>query len=944
MEKYREPTDEQLKEVLRRIPTLQLRRAFFEGLKNPLWVKALAKQGAFANPPEPKVLDDGSVRDIYWPEIDYLVRVSNEVPVDVVDVLVKLTKSNNAWVKRAVFEVGSSIPADQAVRLRPLINFWVSTGFGWRTDPRHLVGFATNLLSGGQREAGIWFANLLFKPMKTKRLDKTGTALEEYWYAHELPRLVEKLGGGGLAVVLPWLVVFERSNGHFSKKSDISYFARDSIRVSDREYEDVEQALIDAVRDLAITAMKQDPQKSRSLLLDTKMILARKIALFSLSEAIEQDVDESGMAPLLDVAYELLLDEPSLSEGCRIDHADLARAFAKRRPDSLEKLATALDLACARLDDERLREWLARETDDPAAINKSVLQYQDAWMHRWLAAIGSDALPAELRDRLAELDARLGVIESPREPSSTITSWTGPNSPITQDEMSLMSPNELVAHLESWHDTGNGFGPEPSHEGQGRSVAALLTTSPDAIAGVEGLVDRLRPTYLRSIMQGWEAAVKAGLTLNWEQVLLTARQILAHSDESGFPAEGGRFDEDLDFRPAKEAVVGLLEELAKKRDEGSNVLVPVSILNQVAELLLGAANDKTEFSRYVVGAKDSSMDALTLSLNWRWPVWLRGLTHLIAHGSETGWFEAARSAFEDELARDDPYGASRAVLGEGLARLFIADQEWVELRRGDWFGAEEDSSRNQQFALSVAVATHRYHKQLLELLGPAMIGAIRSTEAVAVGWRTETDPLQEIGGWLVEAVIRGEQTLDDPVVTVFFSEAPVDVRGGAMGHVAWRFMRADEVSSGIRDKFATLWDNRLEHVREHPADKEELSGFYWVVKSGKFETGWWLPRLKEVASLDPTLGRQRYMISEELGSSASLDPHAAFDVLRLLLAVQDEDGLTSYGLMRDAVPQILAAAITSGDANLKADAERYMNQLGEQGNLQLESEVWALTS
>src|SRR3954463_11780361 len=116
MANYQAPTEEQVREVLRRIPTLQLRRAFFENLKNPLWVEPLAREKVFRDPPEPEVTDEGLIRDIYWPEMDYLVRVAPDVPRAVVDVLLSLNKSNNAWVRRGVFTIGAVIPAAEAAR------------------------------------------------------------------------------------------------------------------------------------------------------------------------------------------------------------------------------------------------------------------------------------------------------------------------------------------------------------------------------------------------------------------------------------------------------------------------------------------------------------------------------------------------------------------------------------------------------------------------------------------------------------------------------------------------------------------------------------------------------------------------------------------------------------------------------------------------------------
>ncbi len=67
-----------------------------------------------------------------------------------------------------------------------------------------------------------------------------------------------------------------------------------------------------------------------------------------------------------------------------------------------------------RVDDEELREWLSRDGADGSAIDERVEDYNDRQMHRWLSAIGHDALSEQLRTRLTELDG-VGVIESPLE-------------------------------------------------------------------------------------------------------------------------------------------------------------------------------------------------------------------------------------------------------------------------------------------------------------------------------------------------------------------------------------------------------------------------------------------------------------------------------------------------------------------------------------------------
>lgn len=934
--KFQAPTDEQVKEVLRKILTPQLRRAFFEGLKNPLWLAPLAKEGVFSHPPEPEAAGDGLIRDVYWPEIDYLIRVAEEVPEEVVDVLLQLDKSNNAWARRGAFAIGATIPADQAARLQPLIESWKPTGWGWRTDPRDLVAFAVNLLQGGQTQVGAWLAGMIFKPYQLNDRRKPGSVLDDYWYEVGLPKIVAAIGDDGLAIVLPWLVDYERLSGHLKNGMDFTYLSRESIRNRTNEHEDVEQALIDAVKDLAIRAMLVDAPVAEGMLLRSNMLLGRKIALFAVSEAIGQvDKDDQRMRGLLDVAGKLLFDDRSSHYSCRIDYAELARAVAHVSPEMLDALPQFIDRGY-KANGDSLRERMRTDGVDGSETDERVRQSSEHWKHSWLSAIGVEALPASLRTTLADLDLKCGVIDSPLEPTQIVTRWMGPNSSVSQDEMAAMSPAELISNLESWHASGDGWGPEPSHEGQARELTALLTTNPRAVAGVSNLVGRLRPIYLRAILSGWQAAVKANVEPDWIQVAEVIAGVLEHSDESPFPAEGGRGDDDADFRYAKQAAVELLEQLAKPN---ATLTIPDGPMLRFAEMMIGSSSDEAAWDHYIAHAGSGEMDAFTTSLNWQWPISIRGLIYLMAHGTDTSWYEPARSVLEAELSREDTHGASRAVVGEGLGRLLSVDPEWLEPRVPELFGPESGLSVQQQIALTTAITVHHYHSTIYELLASSMIGAIRSEQPIVAGWRTQFDPLQRIGDWVINAIIRGHHTIENALAHEFFSVVSPKIRGDALGYVGWAFVHAQNVDDQIRDRLAGLWDSRVVHVRAHQEDSEELIGFCWLVKSHKFDAEWWLPRLKEAIELCPEVSSESHMIGKDIASAADVDPRAAFEVLKSLLAGREESGLVSFELTRNAVPIVIAKAIASGDEGLKQDAVAYMNELGEKGNLSLEREV-----
>lgn len=944
MGSYKVPTAAEVQAVLLKVPTFQLRRAFYEGLRNPRWVRPLFEAGAFTNPPEPEQTDDGYIRDIYWPEISYLVRVAADAPADVVDVLLSLVDSSNAWVKRSVFEIGSKIPAADAARLKPLLEAWAMTGFGWRTDPRDQVSCAIALLEGGETKLGRWLANHLFAPRPSKSDDpfrrKPELVLDEYWYQEELPRLVPALGVDALKAVSGWLARYAEFSGQAKNGHDFSGMIRPSIRSRRDSHPSTEDSLVDAVRDLAVPAMLDDPDGATKVLLNSGVQLMRKIAMFVVAESIRQRRDaELDARYLLAVAERLLADEASDDANLRVEYAELAQAVATVDPNSLQVINGFIAHAYA--DDLKwMRERLVDEEIPDAEATAQITDRADRYKHRLLSAIGPDALPPQLRTELAEMDAKSGAIEESLTPNGMITGWSGPNPFSSQDEMAAMSPTELVEHLASWHDTGDGWGPEPSHEGQGRELSGLLTTNPLALAGVSDLVRQLRPTYLRAILHGWEAALKADLELDWSQVAELVRAVLAHADESPFPVEGGTHDDDKGFRSAKSAAVGLLQELVKMRDSRP---IPEESLADFANLLIEDADDETAWAEYdEYEAGENGWDPLTMSINWQWPERLRGLISLATRATDAPWKQSALAAVERELARQDGHGAGRAVLGESLARLFNDSSDWLTSHVDEFFGSRQSLSVGQQVTLTTAIATHRYHRELYDLLSGPMIAAIGFEGELARGWRSESDPVQQIGEWTIDALIFGHKTAEDPLVQTFFTTASAESRGGSLASIAWSFFRADKVDDPIRDRFAALWDERVQHVKDHPEDHGELKGFYWCAKGGKFDVEWWLPRLQEALEIEPAIALEGYMIGKELAQASSVDPATALAVLKLLLEGRDEGGMVSFDLTRNAVPVVIANAMSADDSDLKVAAEAYMNELGAKGNLQLEAEVKAV--
>ncbi|MBM7389786.1 hypothetical protein JOE37_002780 [Clavibacter michiganensis] len=933
MTQYHTPSQDQVLEALRRIPTPQLKRAFFEGLNNPLWLQPLFEAGIFATPPEQVIHSDGSHGDPYWPALEYLTRVAPDAPAIAVDAILALSDESNVWIRRAAFAIATSTPPEEAVRLIPAIKQWSRSTLGWRTDPTHLIAYCVRLLSYGYRTEGLWLADALLNTRTSADHTATDPLLDEYWYSISMSRIAPLLDASSLGLVIGWLSHYDRANGGPNAVALI----RTTIAEPNNTYHRLEDSLVDAVRDVAGLAFFNEPEATATTLIDAGLTITHRIAMYLCEQAIQASLALATSAQRFIRSAELLLFETrEVDELVRVEFGLLARALNEVSPTSMsamnEFLSRGPDVGIDVLT-ERLRR-----TDDnnDAEATARAETFICEWRHSWLSAVGHEALPEVLQAELSELDSMLGPIQDPLRRPITFTSWTGPNSPMTVEDLAAMTPDQLLDHLRTWHHEGDGWGPEPSHEGQARALTTLVTNAPNSLTITPSTSSQLRPTYIRAILNGWQGALKLNTTLEWKDVAILAQSVLNHSRDSDWPTEGGRLDDDDSFDWSKQSAVSLLTELVKKQPSVRQI--PDAALIEFARILI-SFSDVYGYEAYSAHDHGETPDPMTVSLNWEWPLRIKGLTNLIEHGPDAEWGGAARQALAVELDKPDPIGASRAVLGEAIGRLYSADESWVNRNVEAIFGSEEPLTLNDQIALACALGAYHYHHKLFSLLEPRILGAIRQATPLASGWRGYGTPEEAVGSWVIKSVIFGDRSVRDSTVVEYYTTTDADQRGKALGSIAWQFSHSDIVSEAILDKYAEFWDERIAFVRENHDSSDELRDFYWVVRCDKYEASWWLPRMEEVLQLCRTAANGRGLIGRKLAEAASIDARRAFNVLMLMLDSHGDSAVVPYDLARNAVTVVIARALVSQDYSLQAEATMLMNRLGEAGYLDLQDEV-----
>ena len=133
MKSWTKPTDELVDKALTSIKKVTARKYFFSRLENPLWLKPLAKRGCFKSPPKSLRFDDGTIRFPYWPEIRYLKNVCNDLPNEVINLVVNLPKVDNPVIYDGILDIALQLNGKQSVKLKGKILEYAGMEHQWQT-------------------------------------------------------------------------------------------------------------------------------------------------------------------------------------------------------------------------------------------------------------------------------------------------------------------------------------------------------------------------------------------------------------------------------------------------------------------------------------------------------------------------------------------------------------------------------------------------------------------------------------------------------------------------------------------------------------------------------------------------------------------------------------------------------------------------------------------
>lgn len=906
------------------------REYFFANLRSPDWLAPLREAGRFKVPVQ-ALKEKGGITFVAWPESAYLARIATKAPDLVRDIILETAATDNERVHQDFVEAAIKMPAPAAADVAKFEAAWIrKQSFLYTLYPEKVGELISHLAKHGRTGAALALARevlMIAAPAPAEEDDdehpfrfpsEPHGKCRQWEYqrvlsahipdlVHAAPELTLRL----LADLLE-MALRVRSRAQQDRDEDYSWIWRPEIASSNLDT--FSEALISATRDAAVvlSASPEMTAKMVDLLRSRKWRIFRRLAAYLLRV--------SATAPAQKI--EEVLTEPTEYQDFPGRTPEFDKLLAERfatlsepgRETVLSFIARGPDLSVFKK---------RRELEGNPASEDEVARVADYWRLRWLHQIRAE-LPTAWRDKYDALAMQFGK-PSTDETTGRIHTFVGPTSPKSTEELEKMSLDELVAFLGSWKSTGEWNAPSP--EGIGRTLAGMLTTDPQKFAASANLLRGLAPTYVRSAIDGFTAAIKNGKSFSWERVIELCEWAVQQGNETKEPKESIA-DADPDWNLTRKSVGWFLIEALKLEDSRA---LPVSFREPIWAILEVLAQDPIPFEETPYG---KGMFAGSLSLNvtrgvaldgmLQYARWLYNKSAVYGERRDLDSIPELKHALDDHIAHDDTITA-REVFGRNFPTLFWLDREWATSSAKLIFGGKGGPLGE------IAWANYLLFCPAYDDLLPVLVGYYsKGIDQIGTGFRKDVDEIdRHLAQHLVSFYWRGKIRIDsdDKLIAKFFRSAPASLRSHAIEIIGRSLYDAKSVQPEVFDRLRALWEWRFGALKQHPCDGEPIPFGIWFA-SGQFDLDWSFENLLSVLRLCHK-AELDFWVVERLASVAHDRPAAAAQALGMMVE-GDREGWAMHG-WGDHPRTVLATALASRDKGAEDQARWVIDLLGSRG-------------
>ncbi len=942
MKSWKTPTPEIVDKAIANMVRLEQQRYFFENLNNPAWIGPLEKKGWFSTPPTPKRDEErGTIEFQQWPALKYLSKMAAFDPGTVAQVMRAVPPSENPYIIQSFINAALAMPAEIADTLIAQILKMVEHPYIMRGD---VVGdLAVHLASGGKPASALKLLRAALEVVPDRR--PIPEALKEFnpdyrheartrMSAYEYQLIIQRNGSDlvrflGAAFVELLSNILERALSLEQKRKkgaaiteDYSYIWSSSL-TSGGTTESAKKFLIPAVLQYADAFASQGAEQLETV---RKILGARRFKVFRRIELEllrrHPDLAGSGIS-------EKLIDRDAFEDiGLRYEYdALLAKIFGTLSAAQQQQILAWIDDGLNR---ERLieRGFSEQEAEDAS----------DAWRLERLTPI-KDFLEAGWLERYESLHKRFG---DPPDRTRTRGGFyqASSKSPKQSPELAEMPVADIIEYLKTWRPKPNESFPfGPSEDGLGAVLTEIVGKKAAEFSEQLGELKDTDPTYVRSAIQGFEAAVRSKAAFEWQPVLELALWVIKQPIE--IPGRtGDHWTKDPDWGWARSAIISLIEQGFKEK------AIPFAVRTQVWNIIATLAESKEGSKELPYTDPDSqSKDIWTHSVNrtearamrvvFQYIEWCRD--NLKEEKFSLASVPEAEKLLASGLNADlQPSLDIRLVYGELLPFLVSIDRQWVENNKSKIFPPEPEKRSLRDIAWVAYLTANYAYNLAFEVLEDLYLSAVQSElgEPRQVGTgHMVYNPDEGLIHHLMQLYWRGRIGLEENgILDIFLQQASDELSARMVRYLGQSLKETKELSSDERQRLEQLWDRSISRP-DDSQHKRELAQYGWWFNSNHFDDQWALEHIHKSLQLshgefDPKLGTL-----ERFARLAEKYPKLVVHSTQLIVSADFENVI----LWHDDLKKILSTVLKSGDAEAMKVARSIIQNMGAKGYLEYRS-------
>lgn len=914
---------------------------FFERLSSPLWIAPLRERGFFSNPPA-LAIEDGYVSAPRWPPSEFLARVAGEAPNEVLEIALSI-ETDNERVHEDITDAALAMPG-------PLAAQWARREVRWLRERSQLffllatklADLVAHLAASAEVETALELFRELFRPTTVD--ERSAGSLEfrsararvsHFEYDQLLDATVGSLVAAAPLETITALVELVADVLDLAEPStddpaeDYSYIWRTRIDDEHSDERELPQALVTALRDAVVKARDEslvDDEAFLGVLNSREKRVLRRIALYAFSKA---PVAHAETIATLVLDRETFFDvEPSPEY-----RTLLTERFALLPDSAREQILNWIE-GGPHLDSyAELRKQ--REGIEPT--RESLEEYAADWRIKRLHLL-QNALPPDWARRYEELVQEFGEREFIT--SFEVRTFTGPQSPLTVDELRGMDNRDVLAYLRDYEQPAGHF--EPSVEGLARALSELAQADPERVSGIARDLRGLNPHHVYWTLIGLAAAIRDGKSIHWPPVLDLIESTLEASPDTSEP-------DDEDDKPelvlswARKEAAGLLE----AGFSSERAPFPFEARDRVWSFLSALSADPNPTPDHEARYGGSNMDPSTLALNTTrgrafhalvdYAFWVKRNVAQEREDDGRAGFSLApelRETMERHLDPEaEPSLAVRAVYGQYYPSFVAFDRSWAEAHRETIFPPSPEQIELWAAAWGAFVTFSRPYSDLLPLLREEYRVAIERLGEIGRRSRwlgSSETPDERLADHLLTFYWHGQLALDDELFTTFFARAPRELRKHALAFVGRSARDQEQLPRDVSERLGRLWEWRRDAVeRDRDEASAELSSFAWWMSARSLDLDWRMDELERVLAVG-VLPDPAFLLLEALGAAVSERPLDVTRRLRALLELAREGWTIQGG--RSEIESILASSLASDDPEAQSVAEETVHWLGALGH------------